>query len=102
MPESESVWQRILINVVAPITAAAILGLYALALDLSRSMAVVQSQIADMRAERGSQYTKAEIDQRNEEIFRTNQHQYGLIEDHEKRIRANESLLSQLIGAKSH
>lgn len=91
MSEREAVWQRILVNIIAPVTAAAILGMYAAMLDLSKAMAVVQSQMADMRAERDDQYTKAEVNQRFEEVFRTNQHQYSLLEDHEQRIRKNET-----------
>lgn len=87
-------WERLTIGIVAPVLAAAILGVYnsmasvgeALA-EFGKAQAVMQSQILDVRARLSGIYTREDAKQRHEEIFRTQQHQYSLLEDHEARIR---------------
>lgn len=85
-------WERLVIGIAAPVIAAAIVGVYVTMQDLSKAQAVTQAQLAEVQLRLSGIYTEAQATARHEEIFRTNQHQYELIEDHETRLRKIEAL----------
>lgn len=91
-------WERLVIGIAAPIIAAAILGVYSAISglgdsfqELGKAQAVMQSQLVEMRASMQGIYMRRDAEQKHDEIFRTNQHQYQLIEDHEQRLRKLET-----------
>ena len=85
--ERVAMWERLVMMIVAPLITAAIIGVYSTMQTFAQNQAVMQSQMNDMRERIGGIYTRREADRAHDEIFRTDQHQYKKLKDHETRIR---------------
>lgn len=91
MSDRQTVWERLLIGIAQAVIALMVIAVYTKLDDLGKSLAVVESQMADYRSSKEDYYTHQQAKARHEDIFRTNKHQYGMLEDHETRIRRIET-----------
>lgn len=61
--------------------------------ELRQTQAVIQAQLAEVRTVMSGIYLRREAEERHQEIYRTNQHQYGMLKEINDRLRRVETHL---------